>query len=769
MAGSRPGARIGRVPVKRFAFFALLLAALRTCSAAPAADTLAALRSLEFDPGQCYRVREISFKRGDVSFYLTEGYLLLSKPVRGQPVAAVFSSAVDGGDAEVIMMPPNRDERRNLAARIHSPNLDEHIGEAVFFFADNTAAELNKQMSGSEWVHRDPAHGAEMAAKYNAAIQAVIPQFQTALLLDLMGETRSPGSFFSAVIGGKSVGDFELIVNPHRPEPVLAGQFLSADKRIHFDIWTSYRPKDMGPFSPSAEFHVDNYRIQATIDSGLHMRAISEFELQNLSQDLNAFEMDLSRQMHVLSAEVDGRPAEFQSEQLADEGDDPSDGGFVVVPATPLKAGTTHVVRITHSGDVITATPENTYFVNSRGKWYPHRILEFSRFDLTFHLPSDFDLVASGEPVRNSLDGAERTIETRSNASVPMVGFNFGHYRRTTVRRGELTVEVCANHDSKAPLEERAGEIADVMRFYSDRFGPPPLNYLVVSPITATFGQGFAGLIYLSTYAYASPEDPAFAKAVPETRAFFTKLMQAHEAAHQWWGNVVMTAGYHDEWIIEALANFSAMAYLRKTSGDAIVERLMQAYRGALLESSPSGDTIESAGPLTQGRRLEFDGRTSAWIAILYGKGTWVMQMLAARMGEEKFWAMLAEMRRRYAGAGISTEQFRQLCAEFMPPGSPDAKLEDFFEQWVWSTGIPKLKLTSSVKSTGRGSVITGTLEQSDVPDDFSAQFPVEASAGGRKIVRWVQSSSDPVEFRWNVSGLARDVALDPANLFLRR
>ena len=64
-----------------------------------------------------------------------------------------------------------------------------------------------------------------------------------------------------------------------------------------------------------------------------------------------------------------------------------------------------------------------------------------------------------------------------------------------------------------------------------------------------------------------------------------------------------------------------------------------------------------------------------------------------------------AELRRRYEWKTIDTEQFRLLCAEFLPPQSPDPKLENFFDQWVYGTGIPTLKLTYAVKGKpGRGS-----------------------------------------------------------------
>ena len=35
------------------------------------------------------------------------------------------------------------------------------------------------------------------------------------------------------------------------------------------------------------------------------------------------------------------------------------------------------------------------------------------------------------------------------------------------------------------------------------------------------------------------------------------KLVIPHETAHQWWGDLVLWNSYRDQWISEALANYS--------------------------------------------------------------------------------------------------------------------------------------------------------------------------------------------------------------------
>ena len=66
--------------------------------------------------------------------------------------------------------------------------------------------------------------------------------------------------------------------------------------------------------------------------------------------------------------------------------------------------------------------------------------------------------------------------------------------------------------DPAGQIESLAAEVVEAFEFLAGRFGPPPLKTLAVSPIPGTFGQGFPGLIYLSTLAYLHPRDrPQFA------------------------------------------------------------------------------------------------------------------------------------------------------------------------------------------------------------------------------------------------------------------
>lgn len=178
--------------------------AVRAETSPPAQVTASGLGILlahnELDPDACYRVNDLKLTREDISVYLTSGYLILAKQVNGVRPAALFSADVDAGDAEVLVMPPNRGERLSLASFTGTPNLDEHFKAGLMVFSDNTGAELEQLVEKDAREHggyrRDTEAGKQLAAKWNDILRNVADTFVVHTVQDLLSP-GSPGFFFS--------------------------------------------------------------------------------------------------------------------------------------------------------------------------------------------------------------------------------------------------------------------------------------------------------------------------------------------------------------------------------------------------------------------------------------------------------------------------------------------------------------------------------------------------------------------------------------------
>src|ERR1041385_6902380 len=153
-----------------------------------AAELARAIAELSLDPSECYRIRDVTIVKEDARFYLTDGYLIFGKAVAGARVSAVFTADVEGGDAELLLMPPMRSERRSLASYTGSPNMDEHFDAAVFVFSDDSYQAIAAALGGNPANRKIAEIGMLLAEKWSATARNIANSFETRLVLDLLSQ-----------------------------------------------------------------------------------------------------------------------------------------------------------------------------------------------------------------------------------------------------------------------------------------------------------------------------------------------------------------------------------------------------------------------------------------------------------------------------------------------------------------------------------------------------------------------------------------------------
>jgi hypothetical protein len=782
-----------------------ILAAQTTPADVPAAGAqlAAQIHAAGLDPEACYRVRDLSIAREDIRLYFNDGYLIFSKPVRGERLSAVFSADVEGGDGEVLLLPPYRGERQSLARFTGSPNLDEHFRAALLVFTDSTGQTLLDRISRESLGHKAPEMGPVLADRWSYTLSNVTAGFTLRLVQDLLSSPANRHGFLFATVAGKNLGDFDLMYDPRAQQQIFAAQLHEHQGRPIYDIWSSFEARSFRTGAsrrPAPGFATKRFRINAALDTSLGLTASTAITMTTGASPVHVLPFTISRAIHISSVRIDGAPAEvlFPDSSRGEAIRAGDNAEFLVVAPQVLAPSSTHQIEFEENGMVITPAGNGVYFVGARANWYPQSGPSMAVYDLTFRYPKNLTLVSPGEVTENRVEGDWRITHRVTSAPIRLAGFNLGDYEKIDASAPGFHVEVYGNRtletalqpkphippplveteeiprvrvpgrgrfgvpppvllpplappapppappDPLARLRAVAADVSSSLQFFAGLFGPPALPSLTVAPIPGTFGQGFPGLVYLSTLAYLNPNQRPPEMRGPHTQVFFSDLMEAHEVAHQWWGDLVVPAGYQDEWLPEALADYSSLLYLEKKKGAKAVEDTLADYRDNLLRKDASGHTVESAGPITWGYRLESATNEETWRAITYDKGAWILHMLRLRLGDQRFLAMLAELRRRFASRSLSTAEFRDLIKEFLPPHVTGSMIDEFFDNWVYATGIPTLKLHYSVK----GLRLSGQIEQSGVDDDFSAQVPVEVQfARGAPETIWVETATGTATF----------------------
>jgi aminopeptidase N len=259
--------------------------------------------------------------------------------------------------------------------------------------------------------------------------------------------------------------------------------------------------------------------------------------------------------------------------------------------------------------------------------------------------------------------------------------------------------------------------------------------------------------------------------------------MQTHETAHQWWGDLIGWKTYRDQWISEAVANYSALMLLEETR-PADTRFLLDTYRNDLDRKTRDDRPYREAGPVTLGFRLNTSVFPDAYIVVTYGRGTWLMHMLRTMFADRtappalrdaRYIAALRSLRETYARKEIGTEEFRKAFEARMPESlqyQGQHSLAWFFDGWVAGSAVPKLELKDvKINPKGAPGTATFTILQEDCPDDLVTLVPIFTvdASGARAYAGRVFADGHESKESLKVPPGTKRLLLDADQTILRR
>jgi hypothetical protein len=733
-----------------------------------------ALNALRPDGARVYAVKDLTLRRDVVSFTFSEGKLAFLEPLGGRITGAVFS-----GRGHLIATPHERGERRSLAQFIGVPILDQPFSDAYIRFTDDTAAELQHQLAQDGVA---PASDPNFTAYWIPLTAGLAPTHSLRTMVDWLA--AEPVPYFYILLQTDVVGAVEVSVDNRREEQVTIGQPRSTDGVRSYDVWASFR-SEKSPASNSEAFLPLDYRVDSTIADDLSLQGKTTLHLRAGRAGERVVAVELSR--HLTVDEIQGEDHQplpyFQNEELSrrDAARRGNDFILVVLPAG-LPAGADFHLQIAYHGNVITDAGNGVEFVGERGAWYAHIGGEhFTPYDLTFHWPKRQMLVATGTESEAREDAETKSARWRSETPFSTAGFNLSQYQMASTT-GQPKIQVYANKELEeaimarlqraAPnavpppsmldhykdidhlsgaadqppppsptseLKQLGASVQDCIHFFENVNGAFPFDHLSVAQIPGSFGQGWPGLVYLSTLAFLAPETQERAGLNEWAQSEARDLMPFHEVAHQWWGNVAGAASYRDVWIQEGMANYLALWYAdTRKPGQHRLTNWLEHYRTELTAKVPGTEhSIEAVGPLVLGPRLGSLKVPDAYNTLIYGKGTWVMHMLRemlrdpnAKDPDARFRQLLRAILAEHQFRPLSSAEFQHAVEQHMTPAMDlegTHRMDWFFDQWVRGTDLPRYTVKFEVKPHGNAFIVSGKLEQAETEDAFTAAVPLYA------------------------------------------
>ncbi|MGB6384093.1 MAG: M1 family aminopeptidase [Terriglobales bacterium] len=845
----------------------LLVATAAAQAAAPNASCpqttsalYARIRSVELDPQRVYRIRDASIDRPNLHLDFDDGTLAFTEDICGRITGAFFE-----GDGEVRLRPPNRVERGSMALFTGMAILEEQFSSAYLRFNDDTAAALQPFLSPAP-------ESAEFIKEWGDTSHSLAEFDSLRLLLDFShflpaSDGSNPEQKFPPMLHahllGKKLGEFEVFWDTAAAEPLSAAQPRVKDGILFFDIWTSFAPNGRAATTPLAgDVSITSFRIRATVQPPTRLQASTEVRVRIHDGGERALLFELSRYLKISAVEADGRPVDFiqnpaiEGTQLRRRGNDM----VAVVFPSPLVTGQELKLSFNYAGDVLSEAGSGLLYVGERGTWYPNFGLSPAQFDMEFHYPAAWTLVATGKQIsrgqeaptnKNEEAGAEARTEVgtttvsrwTSERPIPVAGFNLGKYVRAEAKAGNILVDAYGTKGVEKTFPKGQPEVIDQPTFsgihptrpatpmvlippppspardvqavadkaakaigmFSQWYGPYPYDSLELTQMPGNLSQGWPGLVFLSSFAFLSPQEQTDLHLDPVDRAIDAQVL-VHETAHQWWGDLVLCQSYRDQWVAEGLADYSSLLMLEQQN-PAQFREVLEKYRHDLLSKNKDDEWLRDAGPVTLGPRLESSHFPNGYEAIGYERGAWLFHMLRSMFRDsvihdstlhdsishdpevashsrkrransanpdEPFFRALRKARELYAGKTMSTQELMQVFEEELPRPlwyEKRPKLDWFLEGWIEGTAIPELE-TRDIHIAEKAGVttVTGVIIQKDAPDDLVTAVPVYATTAANSQVFLGEVLADGAEttFRLTAPSDARKIVLDPKQTILR-
>ena len=792
------------------AFLAVLLVqALGVCcyaqSAAPtpASSVWSVLASPTMDPAKSAHAENVEIVRDLVHITLTDGTIQFAQPANGVVFGAVFH-----GNGRLQADPPNPIEAQQLFLFTKQPKLDMPFTDATFSFTDGLLEEVAKQV---KWQGTGPAAD-ELYAKRQQEREDLGAEYLPRLFKSVMSSDRKRTGYFLADLKTKDKGWVEVRDDAMQLEEIRVGRWGEVPAVKIADVWMDFPVDGRDPRhaydDPAArqDFFIPSYKITTTVADNAELNATTEATTQPRYSGEGVLLFSLDSNLRVSSVK-DSHGQNLQFFQPRERKDRyQSYGDYVaVVLAGPTQANESVRLTFQYGGKrVVRKVGDGNYFCQSFG-WYPSaytgelgvEVFAFrSDFDLTFRTPKKYSLVSTGSKVSETIDGNQSITTWKSQMPLAAAGFAFGDYKIYTEKVGDVEVQVYANKQpddllksiqsavddpirdlAQGPGGSRAAPVAignltasalaktigmetsNTLRVFQSYFGPYPYKQIAVTNIIGSYGQGWPGLLYLGWFTFL---DSTQRNALGiRNQVQLTDFFRGHESSHQWWGHRVGWKSYHDQWLSEGFAEFSGKLYVQFRENPKEFLEQLRRDKELLHSGDIHSHQIDSLGPIWMGRRIRSsETNGSSYQNLIYSKGGYVLQMLRSQLTDPRnqdpehlFKEMMQDYCKTFDNKPASTEDFKAIVEKHMTRGMDmdgNHKMDWFFNQYVYGTGIPQYRLHATVEGTTDGkSHLKGEITRTGVPETWKDAVPLYAHLGDKTMrlgILSVAHSREPID-----------------------
>jgi aminopeptidase N len=298
-------------------------------------------------------------------------------------------------------------------------------------------------------------------------------------------------------------------------------------------------------------------------------------------------------------------------------------------------------------------------------------------FDLTITYKNDYQVLANGKLLNKEV-GKETTI-WHYNMQKPMpsylVALAIGKYskKELTSKRG-IPIELYYYPEDSAKVEPTYRYTKQMFDFLENEIGVnyPWQNYKQV-PVKDFL---YSGMENTSLTIFSDDF------MIDET-SFVDKNyvnVNAHELAHQWFGDLVTATKGEHHWLQEGFATYYALLAERDIFGDDYYYWRLYEYAHELIAQEQAGNSTAL-----------LDAKSSS--TTFYKKGAWALHILKEEVGEKAFKKAVKKYLKKYKFKNVETLDFIREVEQ-----ASGVDLNGFVSSWLTATELPLVAMKTALE-----------------------------------------------------------------------
>ncbi|WP_400073189.1 M1 family metallopeptidase [Zobellia russellii] len=314
-------------------------------------------------------------------------------------------------------------------------------------------------------------------------------------------------------------------------------------------------------------------------------------------------------------------------------------------------------------------------WTQGQGKYTSHWLPSFDdmtekvAFDITIHAPQAYEAIANGKLTIRPLEEDENPVwnfDMKNPMSSYLLAFAIGDYSKQELKSSSgVSIKNYYYPEDSTKVEPTYRYTKRIFDFLEDEIGVPyPWQNYKQIPVRDFL---YAGMENTGTTIFSDGY-------VIDSTAFIDKNyvnVNAHEMAHQWFGNLVTEQDGNHHWLHEGFATYYAYLAEKEIFGD-------DNFYWKLFNTAKELQEISEEG---QGQAL-VDPKASS--ATFYEKGAWALVLLKDKVGEKAFKTGVSTYLNKHQFKNVTIDDFIQEIE--LASGQ---NLDDFRGTWLHSTDFP--------------------------------------------------------------------------------